>query len=595
MMRNSPNFKRKKYLFAGALLASLSTQFVVAADIDVVRPISLEDSVRIALKNASSLIIARIQVELAKANETAAGAPFDTSFKASVASDRVRGYRYPSELQNLPLNLQGAANTMASNNAAASSLGSTVAPAIAVPALSTFMADHQDNQQFKTSLTKLFKNGTYADLSLTLDSSKNLKTNTDLLSANYVLANGIPGYLNAVNPNINASTYGTVHPSTIQMTLNFPLLKLSGETNLPASAETQKRLQRQAAENLVKHAIAGIIQNVITRYWDYKASLVKLYYTQESVNQIEKWTAQLEKNVNARESDKNAQGDGNRELSYLRAFHTQTQASLISAQEVVNLARNQLANNMGISQEEARLIGNAKDDYPLNWTATLAAFEHQAVRAKWNELANEKRFDLRAAELQVEGANAIFLGAQNNELPKLDLAVIAKRQGLSVGNNNLPQFSSMTTGSGGLGGTLLLSFEYLFDNSAAKGLVGQTYLGKLQEEENLRNAKRTVGLSIDSVVSTVHNALSGLQRTQTQVGQYNRSLRALIKNDNFPIERTFDLVQIEQGRLKAFIDDVSAVQTIANAVTAAHFQTGTLTKQIGTSEEVSLEDITRLP
>jgi outer membrane protein TolC len=594
-MKKSSIFKHRKYVYAGALIASLTSQAAMAADADAKKPLTLDDSVRIALKNASSLILARLQVQLASANEIAAGAPFDTSLKASAAADRVRGYRYPTELQNLPQNLANAANSMASYNAGLSNIGSSVAPAITVPALSLFMADHQDNQEFKTSLTKLFRNGMYADLSVTLDSSKNAKNNTDLQSAIYVLANGIPGFLSAVNPNINYSSYSTVHPSTIQMTLNFPLLKLHGEHNLPAAAETQKRLQREASENLVKHAVAGIIQNVITRYWDYKASLVKLQYTKESVAQIERWISQLEKNIKAANRPSGTAGDGNRELSFLKAFLTQTQASLNAAEETVNVSRNQLASDLGISRDEARLLGEAKDDYPLDWSATLSSYDDDSIRTKWNNLGNENRFDLRAAELQVRGANEIYLGAQNNALPKLDVAVIAKRQGLSVGGSNLPQLSSLSTGNGGLGGTLLVSFEYLLDNSAAKGLVGQTYLGKLQEEENYRNAKRTVGLSIDAAVTTVHNALAGLAQSKVQVAQYVNSLNSLVKNGNFPVDSTFDLVQIEQGRLKAFVDNVTAIQTVANAVTAAHFQTGTLTKQIGTSEEVSLEDITRLP
>lgn len=594
-MKNSRFVTRKKYVWAGALLASLGSQAAHAAEAEARTSLTLEDTIRISLKNASSLILERIKVELAKANETAAAGPFDTSLKASAAVDRVRGYRYPSELQNLPTNLGNAASAMSSYNAGISSLGASVAPAISVPALSTFMADHQDNQEFKSSLTRYFRNGVYADLSLSLATSKNAKSNADLQSAIPVLANGIPGFLNPVNPNINYSTYNAVHPSTIQMTLNFPMLKGAGKNNLAAANESQKRLQREAAENLAKHAVAGVVQNVITRYWDYKASLTRLQYTQESASQVEAWVAQLEKNTGAGSRGQKASGDENRELSFLKAFLTQTQASVNVAKEAVNVSRNQLASDMGISPDEARRIGDAPENYPLDWSSTLAAYDDAAMRNRWNALGVENRFDLRAAELQVEAANAIYLGAQNSALPKLDLSLIARRQGLSAGGSNLPHINSLYTGNSGLGGTVLLSFEYLLDNSAAKGLIGQTYLGKMQEEENLRNAKRTVGLSIDSVVSTVHNALTGLAQSKTQVQQYMSSLNALVKNGNFPVESTFNLVQIEQGRLKAFIDNVNAIQTVANAVTAARFQTGTLTRSAGISEEIALEDITRLP
>lgn len=602
-MKRSASPTSRHLVIVSTLLAWPMSQHVLAAEATspasqataTTDAMSLEEAVRTALKNASSLIMERIKVELAKATEVGAAAPFDPSLKASVAADRVRGYQYPEELRNLPGNLANAANTMAANNASASSLGSTVAPAITVPALSTFMADHQDNQQFKTSLTQYFRTGIYADMSVTLDSSKNAKTNADLGSAVYVLANGIPGYLSAVNPAINGSTYKTVHPSTIQMTLNFPMLKGRGEHNLAAANETQKRLQREAAESLVKHAVAGIVQNVINRYWDYKASLTKLMYTEESAAQVKRWIAQLEKNVAADQANKSAATNNSREVDFLNAFLTQTEGSVNTAREAVNVARSQLASDMGISSAQAELIRDAKDNYPLDWSDTLARYDAAQLRAKWNVLGSENRFDLHAAKLQVDAADSIYLGAQNSALPKLDLTVIARRQGLSVGGSNLPQLNSLSTGNGGVGGTVLVSFEYLLDNSAAKSLVGQTYLGKMQAEESYHNAKRTTGLAIDSSVASVYNALTGLAQSQTQVKQYLRSLRSVVKNDNFPVSSTFDLVQIEQGRLKAFLDNVTAIQNVANSVTAARFQTGTLTRQVGNAEEIALEDITRLP
>ena len=52
---------------------------------------------------------------------------------------------------------------------------------------------------------------------------------------------------------------------------------------------------------------------------------------------------------------------------------------------------------------------------------------------------------------------------------------------------------------------------------------------------------------------------------------------------------------IEQARLKAFVDNVTAVQVLSNAVTAAHFQTGNLLRSVDNIQEVAISDINRLP
>jgi len=195
----------------------------------------------------------------------------------------------------------------------------------------------------------------------------------------------------------------------------------------------------------------------------------------------------------------------------------------------------------------------------------------------------------------VDGADAISLGAQNDVKPTLDLAMILKRQGLSAGGTNLLDTHSFTTGTSPLGVAALLSFEYKLDNDKAKAQVVRTRYLKMQKEIEFNDVKRGLALGVDTAVNSVYNSLIGLQSAQQQSNLYARALGGMIKDDSIPSGREFDLVIIEQARLKAFIDNVTALQTLSTAVTAANFQTGNLLKSADNIQEVVLSDLTRLP
>ncbi|MFA7243328.1 MAG: TolC family protein [Sulfuricellaceae bacterium] len=565
-MNNFQGLRVKKrisaFIVSSALLSFSINAY--AAEIPASGNLTLQDAVRTAIKNAPTMITESIKVDLAKADEMEAGDPFGASFKASGAINNVRGYQYPTELQQIGM--------------------------MAKPQISTFVTDNKDENELKTSLSKLFRNGVYADFSIALQSS-----DSDKLRADFANGNVVAG-LNAakLKPGAQTGDYFPSHPSIVQLTVNVPLLKFSGENNIAAANESQKRYQREAAEATLKQGVASIIRSVVNNYWEYKAALIKLQYTQDSEAQVKQWLGALDASVEADKRDKTLKTDTTSEIAHLRGFATQLGADVSKAQEAVNVARNALAQAIGISAEDAGKIVQAQDDYPLDWSAVLTSFDDNALRKKWNALAEKNRFDLQAAGLQLEAAKAIFLGAQNDEQSKLDLTVILKQQGLSGGGNGV-ELDSLSQGRSDLGNTVMLSFEKKLGNDKAKAQVTRTRYLKLQKEVEYNNAKRTVGLDVDSAVSSVRNSLVGLAAAKQQTAYYVTALDAIVGKKPPKLNEVFDLVVIEQARLKAVNDHVSAIQKVANAVTAAHFQTGTLLKQVDNIQEVAVSDLTMLP
>jgi len=542
-----------------ALAISLIAFSLATHAADGGKPLLLQEAVKIAIKNSPKIIIESVNVDLARADEQEAGGIFDPNLSASAAYNAVRGYEYPKELQQF---------------------GSH--PAVKKV---DFMTEHTNNTELKTGLAKLFRNGVYADFSIALQSSDDAKKYQD------VAWNVVPNMrlLGLVPPGTSTSDYFPAYPSVIQLLVNVPLLKMSGDDNLPAANEASKRHLRVAAELTLKHAVATIIQNVVNSYWAYKGAQVQLQYQLESEKNIERWLAALEKRVGTGTA-------ANKELAHLRGYLTQRNVDVSKAREALSQARSALAVALGISAEEARNIGPAQEDYPYDWTEVLGKFDAAALQRRWNETAQQKRPDLKAAALKLEASSVLHRGAINDEQPKLDLTLILKKQGLAAGGSGIDsRIDSLSDGGSGLGHTVLLSYAIPLGNNKAKALVTKTRYGKLQAEVQYNDAKRGVSLAVDAAVNTVHTSLTGLEAARKQTEYAVAALDALVKGDAVEPSKVFDLVVLETARMSAVTNHINALLSVANALANAHYQTGALLKDVDNVQEVAINDLSRLP
>jgi len=541
-----------------ALAISLIAFSLATHAADGGKPLLLQEAVKIAIKNSPKIIIESVNVDLARADEQEAGGIFDPNLSASAAYNAVRGYEYPKELQQF---------------------GSH--PAVKKV---DFMTEHTNNTELKTGLAKLFRNGVYADFSIALQSSDDAKKYQD------VAWNVVPNMrlLGLVPPGTSTSDYFPAYPSVIQLLVNVPL-KMSGDDNLPAANEASKRHLRVAAELTLKHAVATIIQNVVNSYWAYKGAQVQLQYQLESEKNIERWLAALEKRVGTGTA-------ANKELAHLRGYLTQRNVDVSKAREALSQARSALAVALGISAEEARNIGPAQEDYPYDWTEVLGKFDAAALQRRWNETAQQKRPDLKAAALKLEASSVLHRGAINDEQPKLDLTLILKKQGLAAGGSGIDsRIDSLSDGGSGLGHTVLLSYAIPLGNNKAKALVTKTRYGKLQAEVQYNDAKRGVSLAVDAAVNTVHTSLTGLEAARKQTEYAVAALDALVKGDAVEPSKVFDLVVLETARMSAVTNHINALLSVANALANAHYQTGALLKDVDNVQEVAINDLSRLP
>lgn len=551
------------YLKSSVLILVMMLAFLSAAvfanGLTAAKGLTLEESLRIAIANSSSLVTASVQVDLAKADELSAADPFDVNFTTSMAVERQRGYEYPDELQQVSAATNGAVTA------------------------STFMTDHQNNEQLKSSLNKVFRNGVYTELSIELDSSDSDKTEADIADVTAALNE------TGLRSGARVNDYSPLHPSTIQLTVNVPLMKFSGDNNIAAANEKMFRYQREAAQMTLNQQVAGIIQNVFTSYWDYEAALTKLQFTEESKALVDLWLANVSAGQQARTVD------AAKHISYLNGYKTELSVDVSKAKEVANVARSQLAQVLGVSSSDAKKITKLADDFPLNWNSTLAYFDNARIAKKWHALAEANRFDLQAAKLQLDAAKAIYSGSQNDAKSKLDLSFVLKQEGLGMGGNEYVDLSSFNDGRSDLGYTVQLSFEKKIGNYKADAQVNKTRHLTRQKDAEYKNARRSIEIDVDSAISSLYNSLIALKAAKQQSKHYLIALNGIVKNDTFDLVDVYDLVSVEQARLEAFTDHVTAIQNVANAIGNARFQTGTMIKKIGDIHQVEVNDLTRLP
>ena len=178
----------------------------------------------------------------------------------------------------------------------------------------------------------------------------------------------------------------------------------------------------------------------------------------------------------------------------------------------------------------------------------------------------------------------------------MDLALILQQNGIQAGGDGLgARFDSLSEGTSDLGYTALLSYAYPLGNSKAKSLVTKTKYGEMQAHVQNQNAHRTVGLAINTATSNFRASLEGLAAALKQTEHYVDAQKALTRQGKIKKSEIFDLVAMETSRLNANLNHIGALQSVANSLTAAHFETGTLIVNANNLMEISIQDLASLP
>nr|CAX84231.1 Outer membrane efflux protein [uncultured bacterium] len=593
MMAESPQHTTGK-LVAGMFLAALATGIPAhtLASGHGGKPISLSEVVQNTIGRSAEIIIASVQKELARAEEQGATANFDPKLSASYAINTVRGYEFPQELRTL--------GTVASQ--------------------STFMTEHQNNKALKLGLNSLFRSGIFADLSVEMLSSDDAKKKYDLQNglnninaapAAVRAAAGLNGLTN------DAGTYMPVNPSTIQFLVNIPMLKGRGDREMATSNETSKRLQREAADARISHAVATILNKSIVAYWNYKAALATLEYRLQSEGKVKHWLEKVPNVPNTGSGTTRAVQKGATKKNVAVAANAQAPKQQVSynsakeqiqgylekkandvsaARQLVAAARNNLATAAGIPATDAQSLGNATDEFPRNWDAVLRSFNISDASQRWSEMALAQRLDVKAARLERDAMNALHEGAKNQLMPSLDLTLIAKQQGLELGKSGLSgHVNSLSENTGDIGFTGMLAMEYPLGNNKAESMVAKTSLGLMKNEHEYQDKLRTVALEVNTSANEIKNNLEQVHAIKRSLDSYGSALATAENQKIHSMSDVNNLLDTETRWIDAVTDFIKALNSTASAITNARYLTSTLVEPVQDIKQVKLTALTELP
>jgi outer membrane protein TolC len=390
----------------------------------------------------------------------------------------------------------------------------------------------------------------------------------------------------------------TMNVSHLNLNITIPLLKGRGYVSAAAD-ETAARLKSQAAELGFYHGISNLLLASTNAYWDYKAAIKTLEIQQESEQRIQNWAK------NAADLGKSRYGDAfskkyEAEISRIQGYLADKHRNTIAAAEQVNNTKGTLAVIMGIPSEQIANIGKPSEEFAHDWSETLAKLKQRTMQNEWVAIAKEKRLDIQAAKLTQEASAVKLAKMRRDVLPKLDLALMAGRNSIELGDGYGRYVDALSADTRGTDVGATLTFLYPLGNNLAKGkrdLANATHkLDVIKTNDLMRTIGVQIGIDTGALMRRLKETVEALQAVKLYGSalekNYNRSRNRLLEDPHI----IFNMLDLDEKLTKANNDLVTSLQELAKAIAKLRFQTGTiLISGSMDTEELELGKMSKLP
>ncbi len=421
------------------------------------------------------------------------------------------------------------------------------------PYNSYVVRDDRDYQNSGAGISKFFRSGIAADLSI---------------SMNRMDPRDVP----PPPPPIH-----TDNTTAVTFTLNIPLLKGRGYVSAAAD-ETAARLEREATGLEVQQFIASILLDAVGNYWEYKNAIETLKVYERSEQRVSDWIAM------------------GKTSGRLEGYLSDKKRQVVTARDAVNTAKSNLASSLGIPANQVDNLGEPVSEFPLDWESVLAQFDQQASKNKWLNKALAQRLDLQAAKLRQQASETLVAKAKRDSLPSLDLSLSLGYNGYEAGNGTSKYFDSLYGYVQGANSGASLTLSYPLGNNTAKGVLdlkrALDQQNKITIDELTRQISLEIGVSASNVVGTLSSAVESAKTAES----YYNSLQQLTEDKEFinNPDKIFNTVDLEDKLITALLDHYNSLNELAKTIVNVRYQTGTLIIPNDTAYEVKLEDLTSL-
>lgn len=526
--------------------------------------LSLNEATALAVKNSPQIMTEGINVKLKGADKDIAYKFFEPKVDAAYTVNSLGGFYYPPEIANVSL----------------SSLapGGTPNPA--------FLPDNVRTEDLSVSLKKIFLNGTYTELGVSMTKRDSER---DKLSASAVVDN----FNKVRGQNLQIDDYFPLTYGVVKFVTRIPLWG-RGDLAEGIGDFESKKYKHQAAVANMNHAVSSILASAVYAYWDNRAAVAKYQFRKESLERVERWATRIQEVIGKMDNPAAVRAQYAAELNRIDGYVKERRTNLNNAKSELEQSRSALANALGVSLKKATEMGDASDPMPES------GLNRDLVNvAKWNETALANRLDIQALRLENTAADELLKWMTDYAKPELNVILAAHQQmvdfGKTGGLGEDAYIRALGNLSGDLGYTAGIQFSMKLDHVAAKGRITQATLNKMKNQIDLNAKIHKTGVDLKALADKVNTTIATTESSGDTAKAYRTSVDAAVADKSQTLAVAYRQFETERDWVNAEVERINAQATLAKVIVEVRHQTASLVQYTTDSSQVRLQDIVTLP
>ena len=370
----------------------------------------------------------------------------------------------------------------------------------------------------------------------------------------------------------------------VNFVINVPLLRDRGR-EATGAREMAAEKEYEASLARTRFTSSQSLFNTLSAYWNYVGAKKSLETLVESEARAKEILDKTKKLVDAGEKPR-------AELDQLSANLADKTASRIRAEQALTEQKQALGFAMGIAFEEIDTLPLPADSFPEPGERPYPSLEEKDPLIK---TAVEKRGDLQEAKLRERSADILMISAKNGLLHKLDMNFTAGYAGLDEGTGANAFVDSFEERVSGFNSTVGVTYEWPFANASARGQYLQAKATFEQRKVQTYDLKRQICSRVATSILALKRNAEELQSSTQAYTLYAKAVKSEAEKLRLGMSTFIDVIDIEDRRLNAKLNHISAHQRYAIALAQLRFETGTFFESEGEQNTLTLADLTSIP
>lgn len=438
---------------------------------------------------------------------------------------------------------------------------------------------------FRTDPRNQFLNKVLNSNNLELSSSLQKRLRTGQLidfSIKYLYNNNNYPF-NGFGQQIN--TYTGDYTGLLNLSITQPLLKGRGKSIITANEKATKIFIEVASENNEFFTSYEILK-VGEAYWIYYAAFKSLEIYKSNEERVLSVLDMTEELVKA---DKKPASD----LVQIKAdLANQKKLTILAEQNFYNAKLN-LGRVIGISDDEANLIGNPNDQFPI---IEESGYNELADKEELIKIGLTNRKDLIASLKTTDALELFQKLAENYTKPQLDLTGFGFYGTASQGNGKTFQFDSLSNEEGRyLGAGAKLTFSFPLNNNNAKGNLAKNKIALSNQIIDNENLKRNISLNINSAYNNLEKSALALEQSRQAFLNYQEAFSNEQMKFKTGLTILLNVILFQERLTVSELDFIKAQQNYALAIINLRHETGTLINRNPNGFLVNKENYYNIP